>query len=46
MDWNHALTLLMVIEKAIGHPKLKPLVDAAAAELEAMDPTAKHEEEE
>lgn len=32
--------LLHVHEKAMGHPKLKPIADQAMAELEAMLPKA------
>jgi len=39
MDWNQVYTLLAVIEKLQGHPKLVALRDAAAKELEAMEPT-------
>ena len=36
LDFNHVATLLMVAEKTLGFPKLKPIHDAAVAELEAM----------
>lgn len=36
IDFDRAYVLLTVVEKALGHPKLKPIVDAASAELEAM----------
>jgi len=35
-DWEHIRNLFEVAEKALGHPKLKVLGDAAAAELEAI----------
>lgn len=41
IDFNKAFGLLHVIEKALGHPKLKFLADAAMAELEAMAPAPK-----
>ncbi len=36
LDFNHVATLLMVAEKTLGFPRLKPIHDAAVAELEAM----------
>lgn len=36
IDFDKAHNLLQVFEKAMGHPKLKPLADAAMAELESM----------
>ncbi len=45
IDFDRAYILLTVVEKALGHPKLKPIVDAASAELEAMIATAPVEEE-
>ena len=38
MDFNHVATLLMVAEKTLGFPKLRPIHDAAVAELESMLP--------
>jgi len=35
-DWNEVEQLLDVVTKASGHPKLKPLVDAAMRELEQI----------
>ncbi len=45
IDFDRAFLLLSVVEKAIGHPKLKPLLDAASAELDAMVATEPVEEE-
>lgn len=36
LDFDRALLLLTVVEKALGHPKLRPIVDAASAELDEM----------
>ncbi len=36
LDFSHIATLLMVAEKTLGFPKLRPIHDAAVAELEAM----------
>lgn len=46
-DFNRASLLLHVHEKTMGHPKLKPLMDAALDELhemaaEAMSPAPRH----
>ena len=43
-DLNEVSSLLHIHEKAMGHPKLKPLADAAMKHLEALaDETAKPE---
>ena len=34
INYDRALLLLTVTEKALGHPKLRPIVNAATAELE------------
>jgi hypothetical protein len=45
-DLNEVSALLHIHEKAMGHPKLKPLADAAMKHLEAMaEETAKPEPE-
>jgi hypothetical protein len=36
MDYDKILQLLLVHEKASGHPKLKVIVDTAMAELEDL----------
>jgi len=36
MDFERALLLLNVTEKALQHPNLRPIVHEAAVELEAM----------
>lgn len=40
MDFERASMLLNIVEKAVGHPKLSPLMNAAAAELEALNDAA------
>lgn len=37
-DFNKAFVLLSVHEKAVGHPKLRWLAEAAMAEIIAMQP--------
>lgn len=36
VDFDRALLLLTVVEKALAHPKLRPIVDTASAELDEM----------
>lgn len=47
MNWNQILTLLMVVEKSLGHPTLKFITDGAMKELQdlALKPTEKHTSE-
>ncbi len=45
-DLNEVAALLQIHEKAMGHPRLKPLADAAMKALEDMaEETAKKPEE-
>ncbi len=45
-DLNEVSSLLHIHEKATGHPKLKPLADAAMKHLETLaEETAKPEQE-
>jgi hypothetical protein len=43
--WNEAFLLLSVVEKAMGHPKLKKLVDDAAKRLEELQHEGEEPEE-
>lgn len=45
IDFDRALLLLTVVEKSLGHPKLRPIVAAASDELEAMIAPPKEETE-
>ena len=37
LNFDRALLLLTVVEKSLGHPKLRPIVNAATAELEELN---------
>lgn len=43
MDFERALLMLNVIDKALGHPQLRPLIAAASDELNAMIEPPKEE---
>ena len=45
-DFNRVCMLLMVAKESLGFPKLKPIHDAAVAELESMLPQPEPVEEE
>jgi len=36
VDYDRALLLLSVVEKALGHPQLRPIVDLAQLELASV----------
>jgi hypothetical protein len=44
MDWDHIITLMHVVEKCQGHPRLDKIQAAALAELQAINDEAQEEE--